>query len=123
MGDIAGALRLITSDVMKESPDVFAAAYARHCRARLDELAGRIDEALAAYEDAERRYAQTDFRRMSWNALVHLDHAALLASVGRGAEAAEHLAAAEAILPAQRGERAERIAALRQMIAKVGAAS
>jgi len=123
VGDIAEAERLLTTEVMKESADVFAATYAAHCRARLHELAGRIDEALAGYEDAERRYAQTDYRRMFWNGVLHLDHAELLASQGRGTEAAEHAAAAEAVLGAQRGERAERIAELHKKIARVGAAS
>jgi hypothetical protein len=123
VGDLAGAERLLTSEAMKEGADIFAASYSTHCRARLHELAGRVDEALAGYEDAERRYAATDYRRMFWNALVHVDHAELLASHGRGHEAAEHVAAAEAILGPQRGERGERLASLRQKIAKVGAAS
>jgi class 3 adenylate cyclase/tetratricopeptide (TPR) repeat protein len=122
LGDVAEAERLLTSEVVKESADVFAAAYSSHCRARLHELAGRVEQALAGYEDTERRYEATDYRRMFWNALVHLDHAELLASQGRGAEAAEHVSAAEAILGPQRGERAERVAALRRKIAKVGVA-
>ena len=122
-GNIAEADRLLTSEAMKESSDIFAASYAAHCRARVHELAGRVDKALEAYEDAERRYGATDYKRMYSNALVHLDHAELLASRGRGSEAAEHLAMAEAIFAPQRGERAARIMALRERIAQVGAVS
>jgi hypothetical protein len=120
-GDIDEADRLLSDDTLKNNADIFASSYWAHCHARVHELAGRTDEALAAYEDAERRYEQTDYRRMFWNGLVHLDHAALLASVGSAGEAAAHLAMAEAILGQQRGARAERITALRQAIAKVGA--
>jgi hypothetical protein len=122
-GDIAEADRLMASVGNQEGLDVFAAAYSSHCGARLHEIAGRVEQALAGYEEAERRYSETDYRRMFWNALVRLDHAELLASLGHAREAAERLTEAEAILGSQRGERLQRIAALRRKIAQVSAAT
>jgi hypothetical protein len=96
---------------------VFAAAYVTYCRARVHDIAGRIDEAEAAYRAAEDAFAVTGFRRIFWHGLIHLDHADLLLRIGRGHDAAAHLATAESILGSQSGERAARIGRVRLSVA------
>jgi tetratricopeptide (TPR) repeat protein len=123
VGDIARADELLGEAASGLAGDVFATAYLAYCSARVHELAGRIDDAYASYRQAADRFEATGFRRMFWSALIRLDHAQLLQAHGRTVEAAERLASAEAILGEQRGERAERIAALRQAITKVGSTS
>jgi class 3 adenylate cyclase len=115
-GSLAEADDLLV-DTKPGSGDVFAEAYATYCRARVLELAGRTDEADVSYRAAEEEFAATGFGKSFWPALVHLDHAELLLRMGRGADAAAHIAAAERLLGPQKGERAARIQKLRLEIA------
>jgi hypothetical protein len=79
--------------------------------------AGRDADAEAAFGDAERHYAQSGYTRGMWHAQVLLDLAHFLADRGRAAEAQERLDQAVALFTPQVGERAERIAKLRERIA------
>jgi class 3 adenylate cyclase/tetratricopeptide (TPR) repeat protein len=115
-GDVAAADAMMQG-ASDKSGDVFAAAYVTYCRARAHDSAGRIDEAEAAYRAAEDAFAVTGFRRIFWHGLIHLDHAELLLRIGRGHDAAAHLATAESLLGSQRGERAARIAKVRLSVA------
>jgi class 3 adenylate cyclase/tetratricopeptide (TPR) repeat protein len=112
LGDMRTADDLL-EQAKDASGDVFAAAYSTYCRARVRELGGQFDEAAALFRTAEDAFASTGFRKMYWHALIHLDHAEMLLRAGRGAAAATHFVAAEAILGPQQGERAARLERIR----------
>jgi hypothetical protein len=80
------------------------------------ELAGRFDEADTLYRAAEDAMGATGFRRMFWQALIHLDHAEMLLGRGRTSEAAAQFATAESILGPQQGERAARLERVRRSL-------
>ncbi|HET7699471.1 MAG TPA: adenylate/guanylate cyclase domain-containing protein [Candidatus Limnocylindria bacterium] len=116
-GDASGADRMIAQ--AHESigvRDEFARLFVTHCAARVAELSGRLDEAEATYRAAGDRFRASGWARAGFTAAVFLDHAELLARMGRGAEAAQRLATAEEMLGEQTGERAERIARLRARV-------
>ncbi|HAF09189.1 MAG TPA: hypothetical protein DCK98_03805 [Chloroflexi bacterium] len=121
-GDIAGAERqLADAYALADRGDVFAVAYITHCKARVLELAGRSAEAEATYRDSDAQYARSGFTRGIWHAQVLLDLAQFLADHDQPAEAQRRLTEAEALLMSQTGERAARIAKLRERI--VGASA
>ncbi|HEV8672394.1 MAG TPA: adenylate/guanylate cyclase domain-containing protein [Candidatus Limnocylindria bacterium] len=114
LGDLKTADDL--ADTKDEAADIFAAAYSTFCRARVCELAGRFDEADTLYRAAEDAMGATGFRRMFWQALIHLDHAEMLLGRGRTSEAAAQFATAESILGPQQGERAARLERVRRSL-------
>jgi len=117
-GDLAMAERLLAEgDEHAARGDVFAIAYLQHCRARVYELAGRTSDADAAYTLASTTFSASGFGRSFHCAVVYLDHAELLAANGRAADAASRVAQAEDVLGPQIGDRAKRIATLRQQVA------
>jgi len=78
--------------------------------------AGRLDQAEAAYRVVAEAFRVSGWGRVSFTTTALLDHAELLARMGRREEAARQLAAAEEILGEQTGERAARIAQLRALV-------
>ncbi|HEY6957778.1 MAG TPA: hypothetical protein VI814_03050, partial [Candidatus Limnocylindria bacterium] len=122
-GDIAAAERLIVdASALADRGDVFAIAYIAYCKARVLEFAGRIDDALAADRECDERFAASGYGKGMWNGILLIDQARFLADIGRPMAAADVLARAEAGLPPQIGERAERIAKLKERIASAKAA-
>ena len=114
-GDFARADRLLeeTHDLIRPS-DVFAVAQAAACEARVRQLEGRYAEALAKFHESLAVFGQTEYRRRQ--AIVVLDYVELLGDLGRANEAAEQLAAAEAVFGSQVGARAARIERLREAL-------
>ena len=116
-GDLARAEQLLADGTDHASRgDVFAAAWIVYCRARVEEIAGRKSEADVAYRQAAAAFEASGFGTTIWSALALLDHADFLASDGRSAEAAPLLAAAEAKLGLQTGQRAARLARMREAL-------
>ena len=114
-GDLDRAERvLLDARALARPADIFAVARVAHSAALVRELEKRWDEADAEFRTTLQIFAPTGFGASVWDALVRLDYAAFLARAGRAAEAAEHLAAADAQLGPQIGARGARIAALRE---------
>jgi class 3 adenylate cyclase len=117
-GDVAAAERqLADAYALAARGDVFAVAHITHCKARVLELAGRAVEAEATLRESAAQYTNSGYGRGLWRAVVHLDLAQLLADHGRPAEAQQQVDEAEGELTPQIGERAARIAKLRERIA------
>ena len=111
-GDFARADRLLLEAHGLERPsDVYAVATVLECEAEVRELEGRTADADVGYRGSLDIFSRTEFH--SHHGIARLTYTEFLSRNGRAGEAAEQLAAAEALLGAQTGARAERIAALR----------
>ena len=112
-GDFARADELLAEARELVRPrDQFAVAYVAVATARVRALAGRTIEAEAAFRESMALFDQMEF--FARQAGYRLEYADFLSGIGRSADAARELAAVEAVLGPQVGERARRIAALRE---------
>jgi len=115
MGDVRRADRLLMEahDLVRPS-DVYAAAFVAASEARVRQIEGRSDDAAAKFRESLGLLSQTEFYPLQ--AVVHLDYAELLLSIGRATDAAQELAAAEKLFGVQVASRAARIEALRDAL-------
>ena len=82
--------------------------------ARVRQIEGRSDDAAAKLRESLGVLSQTEFRPL--RAVLHLDYAELLLSIGRATDAARELAAAETLFGVQVASRAAQIEALRDAL-------
>ena len=115
IGDVGRADRLLVEarDLVRPS-DVYAAAFVAASEARVRQIEGRKDDAAAKFRESLGLLSQTEFYPLQ--AVVHLDYAELLLSMGRAADAAQELAAGERLFGVQVGSRAARIEAFRDAL-------
>src|SRR5207237_10531267 len=115
IGDVGRADRLLVEarDLVRPS-DVYAAAFVAASEARVRQIEGRKDDAAAKFRESLGLLSQTEFYPLQ--AVVHLDYAELLLSMGRAADAAQELAPGERLFGVQVGSRAARIEAFRDAL-------
>ena len=115
MGDVGKADRLLVeAHALVRPSDIYAAAFVVASEARVRQIEGRNDDAAAKFRESLGLLSQTEFYPLQ--AIVHLDHAELLLSMGRATDAAQELAAGERLFGVQVASRAARIEALRDAL-------